>query len=99
MCIYPNEQEPENCITPLKKCIVFLPLFAFVSLLVTAQTTVQEQPAELIPTVALIGEYEEAFAALAQENPGILLGVCGNDMDIAYDKWTDMLVAMEDYAE
>jgi hypothetical protein len=52
-----------------------------------------------VPIVAMIGEYEQAFASLAEQNPGILLSVCGNDMEIAYEKWTDMLVAMEDYAE
>lgn len=72
--------------------------FAFGFWLLSAQQQpVQPQPS--IAQVALIGEYEEAFEALAEQHPGILLGVCGNDMDIAYEKWTDMLVAMEDYAE
>lgn len=49
--------------------------------------------------MALIGEYESSFETLAREHPAILLEVCGNDMDIAYEKWIDMLLAMEDHAE
>lgn len=83
----------------MNKRFVFLPILAFIFLLATAQTTVSVDQTSVVPPVALIGEYETAFASLARENPGILLGVCGNDMDIAYEKWTDMLVAMEEYAE
>lgn len=82
----------------LNKRLVSLPIlaFAFSSLVTSQAPSVQIQH---LPSVALIGEHESAFATLAVENPGILLGVCGNDMDIAYEKWTDMLVAMEDFAE
>ncbi len=51
-----------------------------------------------IPLVSLIGEDEDIFVALAETHSDIFLEVCGNDMDIAYDKWMDMLVAMEDYS-
>lgn len=74
-------------------------MLVFVCLLAVAQTSSTVQHRMNVPQVALIGEYESAFAELAKESPGILLGVCGNDMDIAYEKWTDMLVAMQDYAE
>jgi hypothetical protein len=82
----------------LNKRLVSLPIlaFAFTSMVISQAPSAQIQH---VPTVALIGEHESAFAELAVENPGILLSVCGNDMDIAYEKWTDMLVAMEDYAE
>ncbi|MDX1408678.1 MAG: hypothetical protein R3330_11110, partial [Saprospiraceae bacterium] len=49
--------------------------------------------------VSLIGEKEETFAKLTVSHPEILLTVCGNDMDYAYEKWMIMLGAMEDYAE
>jgi len=52
-----------------------------------------------MPRVSLIGEDEDIFAALAQTHGGIFLEVCGDDMDLAYDKWMGMLVAMEDYSE
>ena len=65
--------------------------------LTTAQSTLLQQ--DSVPVVSIIGEYEDAFSALAEECPGVLLSVCGNDMDIAYEKWTDMMVAMEDHAD
>ncbi len=55
------------------------------------------QPLEM-PLVSLIGEDEDIFVALAETHGDIFLQVCNNDMDIAYDKWMDMLVAMEDYS-
>ena len=83
----------------MKKSVFIIPLF-FTALLEPgqAQAPAQQQHDD-IPVVALIGEYESSFEQLARENPGILLEECGNDMDIAYEKWMDMLVAMEDYAE
>jgi hypothetical protein len=83
----------------MKKGLLIIPFLLSVLWLSTAQTLDSSTDATTVPMVGMIGEYESAFASLAHENPGILLGVCGNDMDIAYEKWTDMLVAMEDYAE
>ena len=75
-------------------------LITFCSLLIgigaSAQVVEQATPDD---RVSLIGEQEETFAALSVSHPGILLGVCGNDMDYAYEKWMIMLGAMEDYAE
>lgn len=51
-----------------------------------------------MPLVSLIGEDEDIFAALAETHGDIFLEVCHNDMDLAYDKWMDMLVAIEDYS-
>lgn len=61
------------------------------------QTNVTNLPLEM-PLVSLIGEDEDIFTALAETHGEIFLQVCNNDMDIAYDKWMDMLVAMEDYS-
>jgi hypothetical protein len=83
----------------MKKGLLIIPFLFSILWLSTAQTIDSNSEAKLVPSVGMIGEYESAFASLAVENPGILLGVCGNDMDIAYEKWTNMLVAMEDYAE
>lgn len=59
---------------------------------------VSSQPLEM-PLVSLIGEDEDIFVALAETHGDIFLEVCDNDMDVAYDKWMDMLVAMEDYSQ
>ena len=82
----------------MSKRLLIVPFLFLAFWLVTAQT-VSDVESTVVPVVGMIGEYESSFAMLAEENPGILLGVCGNDMDIAFEKWTDMLVAMEDYAE
>jgi hypothetical protein len=62
------------------------------------EDSIATQPLEM-PLVSLIGEDEDIFAALAETHGDIFLEVCGNDMDLAYDKWMEMLVAMEDYSE
>lgn len=56
-------------------------------------------PAHASDKVSLIGEQEETFEELSVSHPEVLLSVCGNDMDFAYEKWMRMLGAMEDYAE
>jgi hypothetical protein len=79
--------------------LISISLIAGTFLAATAQVGLPPQDSLDVPPVGMIGEYEEAFAALAAGSPEILLSVCGNDMDIAFEKWTNMLVAMEDYAE
>ena len=64
------------------------------------QAEVRSQSTEsAYPQVFLIGEYEDAFKKLMPEHPQLLLSVCGDDMDFAYEKWLDMLVAIEDFAK
>ena len=82
----------------MKKRLIIVPFLCSLLWFAMAQTVHELEPV-VVPAVGMIGEYEASFAALAEENPDILLGVCGNDMDIAYEKWTEMLIAMEDYAE
>ena len=83
----------------MNKRFVSLPLITCIVLLASAQTVQPVSQKVDVPVVGMIGEYESAFEALARENPEILLSVCGNDMDIAYERWMDMLTAMEDFAE
>lgn len=52
-----------------------------------------------LPVVSLIGEYGTAFENLTLTHPDMLLNVCGDDLDYAYDKWMDLLGAMEDFSE
>lgn len=51
-----------------------------------------------IPKVFLIGEYEEQYGLLYETYNQILLSVCHDDMDVAFNKWMDMLSEMESYA-
>lgn len=55
--------------------------------------------AQEIPVVFLIGEHEEQYEEMISEYQELLLTVCDNSMDKAYDKWLEMLVQMEDYAD
>lgn len=51
------------------------------------------------PKVFLIGEQPEVFEKLNDQYPKLLLDICGDDMNLAYNKWLDMLQAMEQHAE
>ncbi len=63
------------------------------------QDPFEGQPTELsMPKVFLIGEYETQYGLLYETYHEILLSVCHNDMNIAFDKWMDMIVEMEAYA-
>lgn len=63
-----------------------------------AQTDVTPD-AVIVPLVSLLGEDEDQLTYLTNTYPEGFLTVCGNDMDFAYDKWMEMLGAMEDKAE
>lgn len=50
------------------------------------------------PKVCLIGEHEDVIDNLSLEHETLLLTVCEDDMDIAFEKWMSMLQEMESYA-
>ncbi len=52
-----------------------------------------------LPLVFQIGEYEESYEHLLGEYPEMLLGICDNDMSVAYDKWIAFLMEIEQHAE
>ena len=52
-----------------------------------------------LPKVFLIGEYEEQYGLLYETYHDILLTVCHDDMNLAFDKWMDMLTEMEAYSD
>jgi hypothetical protein len=60
-----------------------------------AQMHVQ-QPS--IPQVFVIGEYEDQYLDLSQTHPAVFMAVYGNDIDKAYQGWSEFLMDMEDYA-
>ena len=49
--------------------------------------------------VFLLGDDEKLMERLSKEYPTLLMTVCQNDMDLAYDKWMMMLTDMENYAD
>ena len=52
-----------------------------------------------IPKAFMMGEHEAAFEVMIQEHQALLLAVCDNNMDIAFEKWLSMLKEMEAYSE
>lgn len=54
---------------------------------------------DTIPRVFLIGEYENQYENLYNEYNNLLIAACNNDINTAYEKWLDMLIAMENYSE
>lgn len=51
-----------------------------------------------LPKVFQIGEYEEQYGLLYEIYHDILLTVCDDDMNLAFNKWMDMIAEMEAYA-
>jgi len=54
---------------------------------------------EEIPSVFLIGEFGKDYERLSMECNDILLSVCNDSMEMAYQKWLGMLSDMEGFAD
>lgn len=52
-----------------------------------------------LPKVFILGEHEAAYQQLYADHSTVLLEVCKDDVDVAFDKWLGMLEAMEAYAK
>ncbi len=52
-----------------------------------------------LPKVFLIGEYEDQYGLLYETYHDILLSVCHDDMNLAFDRWMYMITEMEEYAQ
>jgi hypothetical protein len=51
-----------------------------------------------IPSVFMIGQHESAFENIVADHQLLLLTVCQNSMDVAYESWLDLMAAIEVYA-
>ena len=51
-----------------------------------------------LPKVFILGEHEKAYEKLFVSYSTMLLEVCNDDMDTAFDNWLSMLEDMEEYA-
>ena len=67
----------------------------FVVLLAVTNIFAQD---DVLPKVFIIGEHENQFETLARDHSTMLLTVCNDDIDVAYDRWLGMLKEMEHYA-
>jgi len=52
----------------------------------------------ILPKVFILGQHEKAYEKLFDQHSTVLLEVCNDSMDIAFDKWLSMLEEMEAYA-
>lgn len=73
-------------------------LFSFVLLGYAAMTQVVTSVEDL-PGAFLIGDHQEPYEKLIEQNSSRLLTACDNSMDEAYGHWMEMLKAMEDYSD
>lgn len=75
-------------------------VFSMILGITIAQTHAQEpRTISELPKVFVIGEYEDLYTSLYEKYPGILLHQTENDMDKAFEKWLQMLYAMEEHAD
>ena len=68
------------------------------TLLVVRSYTQPHAQASVLPSVFLIGEYEDRYLELSKAHPALFMSVYQNDIDRAYQGWTNCLMDMEDYA-
>lgn len=68
------------------------------TLLVVHSYSQPHAQASALPTVFLIGEYEDHYLELSKAHPAQFMSVYKNDIDQAYKGWTSCLMDMEDYA-
>ena len=73
-----------------------LAAFFLVCNIMQAQAPEIEEPT--MPKAFLIGEFESNYELLIQNYDQMLMSVCENDMDLAFEKWTNFLSEMEAYS-
>lgn len=62
-------------------------------------SSLQAQSGDATPTVFVMGKHEAGYEELTQTYKQSLLEACGNDMQVAFDKWLEMMQKMEAYAD
>ncbi len=77
--------------------VLILSLFCFAKVSGMNISLVTEDTVSL-PKVFVLGQHEKAYEKLYAKHSTVLLEVCNDDMDVAFDKWLGMLEEMEDYA-
>jgi len=70
-------------------------LFGLLAFLPSAYS---QAPIDTLPSVFLIGEHEISYNRMLENQPDLLMSVCGDDMEKAYSTWLNFLVEVEKYA-
>ncbi len=78
--------------------LIFSILF-IITLSLSGQSALGTDSSSDLPHAFLISEDDQAYGDLVTSTPTLLLEVCNNAMDVAYQKWVFMLADMEEAAE
>ena len=70
----------------------------FVLAITSALSGIQAQDGA-VPRAFVLGTYESGYEILTQTYKQTLLEACGNDMQVAFDRWLEMMQQMESYAD
>ena len=77
--------------------IILLSFFFQVALSASDLETTKKDSTTL-PKVFILGEHEKAYEKLYEKHSKVLLEVCEDDMNLAFEKWLSMLEEMEAYS-
>ncbi|MDA9773576.1 hypothetical protein N9B82_01350 [Saprospiraceae bacterium] len=72
-------------------------IILFLTLSIIANAIAQNET-DTLPSVFMIGEYEQQYNTMLSVQPDLLMSVCEGDMEKAYNNWLNFLVAMEQFA-
>lgn len=77
----------------------FILMFGFIGYSYPIAPADHANKQDTMPVVSLIGEYGVEYEKLSLKCSDILLTVCQDSMELAYNKWVSMLSEMEIYSE
>ena len=60
--------------------------------------TSAQSDSDTLPSVFMIGEHEYQYNEMLKVQPDLLMSVCNDDMDKAYNTWLNFLVEIEKFA-
>lgn len=72
-------------------------IIIFIILSVSQFSTAQSD-LDTLPSVFMIGEHEIEYNEMLKVQPDLLMSVCNDDMEKAYNKWLTFLVEIEKFA-
>lgn len=60
---------------------------------------IEMKPDTILPKAFLLGDHERQFEKLTMQYETLLLTATDNNMNLAFNKWVDMITEMESYSE
>ncbi len=74
-------------------------IFSCAKIIMLSTFIVGTSSAQNLPKVFMIGEHEMEYENMVRECNTMLLSVCQDSMNVAYDNWLTMLSDIENYAK